>query len=208
MLALLRIITTAALIYCVNQARLSGQNNSIAGDLNNAFWLGGGVLVALVCAASWAPLIGERVADPLSGGLVNSPFVEPKNRLMKLIRWSDKKGYRRLVVLLCFIEGVRAPWLPAGFAIGMRAAKEGSWFQKIYAREVFRFNNAENVIAAYRILRQHGIDPRPHANTDINLVLLSEEQVAKAPPEKLKVKETRPILNVQRDKRIKIGGGE
>src|SRR5687768_3286832 len=107
MLILLRIIFTGAFLYCVVQARDNAQNNLIAGDMMNAFWVGAGVLAAIACAVVWASYLGGKVADPLTGGMVNSPSAERKNRLLQLIRWLDKKERAPgLIRLLCFIEGV------------------------------------------------------------------------------------------------------
>src|SRR5688500_11239797 len=71
MLVLLRIIFTGIFFYCVVRARDNAQNNLVGGDMENAFWVGAGVLVAIACAIVWAPYIGGKVADPLTGGMVN-----------------------------------------------------------------------------------------------------------------------------------------
>src|SRR5688572_3613162 len=112
MLVLLRIIFTGGFLYCVAQARDNAQNNLAGGDLTNTFWVGTGVLLAIASAIVWAPYIGAKVADPLTGGMVSSDYFEPKNRLLRLIRWLEKKERApALLRLLCFLEGVRAPWL-------------------------------------------------------------------------------------------------
>ena len=60
--------------------------------------------------------------------------------------------------------------------MGMKNARPGSWFEKVFAREVFRFHNTQNCVQAYLALRRRGIDPRPHPNQEINIVLLSLER--------------------------------
>src|SRR5690606_23170892 len=106
-------------------------------------------------------------------GMINSETAERKNLLLQLIRWCDKKGYARWVRWLCFIEATRAPWLPTAYVLGLAHSPPGSWLEKVYALEVFKFNNAEQCIKAFRALSRHGIDPRPHASSDVNMVLVS-----------------------------------
>ena len=206
MLVLLRIIFTGAFLYCIMQGREVARTNLAAGDLSSAFWLGTGVIAAIAAAIVWAPYLGAKVADPLTGGLVNTPPVDRKNALLWLVRWLDKhEKYPALIRWLCFLEGVRAPWMPTGFIIGLEHAKPGSWLEKVYAREVFRFNNAENCLKAFQALMRQGIDPRPHANPDVNIVLLSQERSVTPEPEKLHVPPSPPPPPIVRDQRIRIG---
>jgi hypothetical protein len=206
MLILLRLIFTGAFIYCIVQARDNARTNLEAGDLTNAFWVGAGVFAAIASAIVWAPYFGAKVADPLTGGMVNSPSAERKNFVMWLVRWLEKKEkHPALIRWLCFIEGVRAPWLPTGFAIGLAHAKPGSWLERVYAREVFRFNNAENCLRAFHALMRQGIDPRPHSNPDVNIVLMSLERSSAPEPQKLEVPTAPPPAPLARDQRIKIG---
>ncbi|MGZ8900952.1 MAG: hypothetical protein ACXW3Z_12725 [Limisphaerales bacterium] len=206
MLVLLRIIFTGFFIYCAVQARDNARDNLLAGDMMNAFWVGAGVLTAIACAIVWAPYIGAKVADPLTGGLVNSASAERKNRLLQFIRWLDKKERApALIRWLCFIEGVRAPWLPAAFNIGLIHSRPGSWLERVYAKEVFRFNNAENCMRAFVALQRQGIDPRPHASPDVNTVLLSVQRAAAPDPEIMAVPQAPPPPPLKRDQRIRIG---
>jgi hypothetical protein len=206
MLVLLRIIFTGIFFYCVVQARDNAHHNLVSGDLENAFWLGLTVIVAVACAIVWAPYLGAKVADPLTGGMVNSPPAERKNLLLLLIRWLDKKEkWPGLTRWLCFVEGVRSPWLPTAFSLGLKHSKPGSWLEKIYAREVFKFNNAEHCLQAFAALQRHGIDPRPHHNPDVNTVLLSLERGPAPDPEILPVPEAPPPPPIKHDERIRIG---
>ncbi len=206
MLVILRILFSGAFVYCVMQARDNARLHLESGDMSNAFWVACGVLTAIASAIVWAPYFGAKVADPLTGGMVNSPFIERKNYLLQFIRWLDKKKkHPGLLRWLCFIEGVRAPWLPTAFAIGLTHTREGSWLEKVYAREVFKFNNAENCLKAFRALQRHGIDPRPHANPDVNMVLLSLDRSVAPEPDKVSVPPAPPAPPVQRDPRIRIG---
>src|SRR5688572_27071612 len=123
MLIILRILFTGLFIYCVLEARENARENLAAGDLTNAFWVGAGVLSAIACAIVWAPYLGAKIADPLTGGLVNTPFDERKNYLLKFIRWCDKHERRCLARWLCFVEGVREPWMPMAFILGLKNSK-------------------------------------------------------------------------------------
>jgi hypothetical protein len=206
MLILLRIIFTGTFLYCVVQARDNARDNLVAGDLTNAFWVGAGVITAIACAIVWAPYLGAKVADPLTGGMISSSTAERKNWLLQLIRWLDKKEKApALVRWLCFIEGVRAPWLPTAFNLGLRNAKPDSWLEKVYAREVFKFNNAGNCLRAFEALRRHGIDPRPHSSPDVNTVLLSLDRAPAPEPAIMEVPPAPPPPPLKRDDRIKIG---
>lgn len=205
MLVLLRIIFTGAFFYCVVQARKDIGRPVAADDLSNAFWLAVGVLVGLAAAATWAPFLGAKVADPLTGGWTESPLEQSKNRLLQAIRWCDKRHKARLVRWLCFLEGIRAPWLPTAFILGLKNSRPGSWLEKVYAREVFRFNNSENCVAAFQALQRHGIDPGIHPSPDVNLALVSLDR--RTAPERpvLEVPPAPPPAPVGRDKRIRIG---
>ncbi len=206
MLVLLRIIFTGALVYSLSQARDNARDNLTSGDLNNAFWVAAAVVAAIAAALSWAPYLGGKIADPLTGGMVESPPIERKNLVLWLIRWLDKRHkHAALIRWLCFLEGIRAPWLPTGFAIGLRHAEAGSWLEKVYARQVFRFNNAENCVRAFHALRRHGIDPRPHANPDVNALLLSLDRSAAPDPARLDLPAAPPPPPLARNPRIRIG---
>lgn len=205
MVLLLRIAFTALFVWCLAEARKSAQTNFAAGDLDNAFWLAITVVVALAAAATWAPYFGAKVADPLTGGLVKSPYVERSNYLMQLIRFCDKKRKRRLVRWLCFIEGVRAPWIPIAFYLGLKNSEEGSLLERIFAREVFTFSNVSEALKAFEALSRHGIDPRPHNNPDVNLALVSLHRAEAREPEKLVAVPSKERAPLRRNPRIKIG---
>jgi hypothetical protein len=206
MLIILRVIFTGLFLYCVVQARDNALNNLEAGDMTNAFWVACGVISAIASAITWAPYLGSRIADPLTGGMINANSAERRNFLMLAVRWLDKKKkHPALVRWLCFIEGVRAPWLPTAFVIGMNHSRPGSWLEKVYAKEVFKFNNAENCLKAFQALQRHGIDPRPHRSPDVKLVLLSLDRSIAPDPAKMPVPEAPAPAVPARDPRIRIG---
>lgn len=179
MLTLLRIVLTVALLYGLMQAAKNAGENPQAGDLANAFWMAYCVIIGIFAAITWAPVVGSRIAEPLTGILTDSTYVERPNWLMKLIRWLERKRCRFLVRWFCFAEGIRHPWLPAQFITGLNHARPGSWLELVFAREVYRFNNLQNCIQAFRVLRGRGVTPQPHPNPEINLELMSLEKTAK-----------------------------
>jgi hypothetical protein len=205
MLIILRIIFGALIYWAFKEARMNAQQNPVSGDLSNAYWVAVVVILAIANAMVWAPYFGEKIADPLTGATVNAEYKEPKNLLLRFIRLCEKRGYRSLACWLCFIQGVRTPWLPAQFIIGMNNARPGSWLEKIYALEVFKFSNAQNCMRAFEILKRRGIDPRPHNSPGVNLVLISNEHEVKPTPPPLNVPEAPPPPKLERDKRIDIG---
>src|SRR5205823_8625955 len=202
---LLRIIFCALIYWAFREARMNAQINPTSGDLSNAFWVAAVVILAIANAVAWAPYFGEKLADPLTGATVDAEYKEPRKLLLKLIRFCEKRGHKSLVTYLCFIQGVRTPMLPTAFVIGMNNARPGSWLEKVYAREVFKFSNAQHCTKAFEILKRRGIDPRPHASPCINLVLLSGEHEVKPPPPPMAVPEAPPPPKLERNPRIDIG---
>jgi hypothetical protein len=203
MLIVLRIVFGAALVYGIMQASENAEKNLEAGDLTNAFWTGYCVLVAILNAAVWAPFIGDKISQPITGMITRSTYFEQKNYLLKLIHWLENRGYRRLVVFLCFLEGIRRPGQPTAFVVGLKNAKPGSWLEKVYAREVFKFGNAQNCLAAYEILLRHRVDPGAHPNPEVNLLLMSHYRAPKSDPDKIAVPPAAPPP-VTRDPRIRL----
>jgi hypothetical protein len=103
---------------------------------------------------------------------------------------------------------VRHPNLPAAFVVGMNNARPGSWLEKVFAREVWRFNNITNCVRAHEILRtRHRIDPGTHEQAEINLALMSQvrEPAPALPP--LAVPAAPPAPLPKRNARIRLFGG-
>jgi hypothetical protein len=204
MWSLLRIISMGGFLYALYKA-LQEQPSPHAGDLTPAFYLGLCVILAIIAAISWAPYIGDKMSDPLTGTYTNpSHLADPKNRVLKLIRWLDQKQYRRWTVSFCFLEGIRKPSAPSHFIIGLHNAKPGSWLEKVYAREVFKFDNAQNCVYAYKILKARGIDPKPHRNSEVNILLLSLEKSVQPTPAPMNLQKAPPPPEVKRNQRIEL----
>lgn len=203
MLTIVRFLLLGALGYGFYRADLNARLYPNSGDLMNAFWVAYCVIIGMFTAFAWAPAIGGKVADPLTGIYVADSTPERKNYLLRLIRWLDGHQRRRLTRWLCFLEGVRHPWMPSQFIIGLNNAKRGSWLELAYAREVYRFNNAKNCVQAYEVLRRHGKTVPPHANSEVNLMLASIEKPTRPPSPPLAVP-TSQAPPMRRNLRIKL----
>ncbi len=200
----LRILFGAGLTYGFMKVCLNAQAAPQTGDLANAFYLAICVALAMANAVVWAPFFADRLSGPLTDVITRSTYVAPKHSLLRLIHWLENHGLRRLTLLLCFLEGIRHPNRPAAFVIGLNNARTGSWLEKVYARQVFRFDNARHCMQAFAALRRHGIDPRPHHNTEVNFVLLSLDRQAKPAADSVVIPPAVPAPPLKRDPRIKL----
>ena len=204
MLVILRIVFGLCMIYVVRQAWDNGRGNLEAGDLMNAYWTAIGVITAIANAVVWAPYIGDKIAGPITGTITKSTYVERHNYLLRLIYWTQDRGFRRLTAWLCFLEGIHHPIRPTAFVIGMQNARPGSWLEKVYAKEVFKFDNAQHCIQASQVLERHGLDPGRHHNVEVNLVLLSLEHEVKPEPARVRAAPAPPPPALKRNKQIRL----
>ena len=174
---LLRWISLGALVYGLYEVARTTPDDLRGGDLTHAFWLAGCVVLGLVSALLWVPVVADRLLGSPTETTPNASLADPPGRLLALIRRLDARGSRRLARWLCFLEGVRHPWRPAPFVIGMNNAQPGSWLERVYAREVYRFTNVDNCVRAYQVLRRHGLTPGPHPRDEVNRLVsaLGEE---------------------------------
>lgn len=211
MLIFLRIVCGVALIYQLMEGARSAPGTGEAGDLTGAYYLVVCVFLAILNALVWAPYLGAKVSGPLTGMITESTYVEGTNWVLRLIRWLDARRYRRAVTLLCFLEGIRHPTAPFAFVVGLNNARPGSWLEKVYAREVFRFNNTTHCVQAYLALQRHDIDPRPHPSQEVNIMLLSLERPARPDPAPMAVPAAPRPAPLKRNPRIRLfkrGGAE
>lgn len=204
----LRVLFGAALGFGLSKVWQNEQTAPATGDLANAFYLATCVILAMANAVVWAPFFGDVVSGPLTGVITRSTYVGRKNHLLRFIHWLENRGFRRLTLQFCFLEGVRHPRRPAAFVIGLSNARPGSWFEKVFAWEVFQFDNARHCMEAYEALRRHGIDPRPHHNPEVNMVLVSLEREVKPPAETIVVPPAPPAPPLKRDRRIRLFDAE
>jgi hypothetical protein len=201
---LLRIGFPAALLYVMKLARDNARVAPDTGDLTNAYYVALSVSLAIGLAIVWAPFVGGKLADPLAGVYTEGAFAEQRRRLLRLCRWLETRGWRRLATWFCFLEGVNHPWLPTAFVIGLRNARPGSWLEKVYAKEVFKFDNAQHCLRAYDALRRHGIDPGPHHRGDVNLLLRGHQRVVRPDPEPVALPPAPPPPAPKRNPRIRL----
>ena len=204
MLVILRIIFGGALWYMIMQVRENAQLHPDTGDLANAGYLAICVALGILNAIVWAPFVGARISEPITRTLTGGAFIDQKNRFLQLIRWFERRGCRRIALCLCFLEGVRQPWMPTAFILGFNNSKPGSWFEKIYAVEVFRFNSTQNCVLAYDALKRHGIDPRPHPNPEVELALRALEREVKLDPDKVALPPAPQVTSLHRNPRIRL----
>jgi hypothetical protein len=204
MLPLFRFVATCSFLYFVQAARQHARENPVGGDLTNAFDLAVCVILGLAAAVTWAPYFGEKLSAPITGQMTNGSFADRRKWGLAAIHWLENRKCRRLALCLSFIEGVRRPWSPAPFVLGLRNSLEGTWLQKIFAQEVFKFDNSRNCVDAFRILEKHGIDPRPHHNPHINLILMSINKPVPEDREALHVPVSDAPPPISRDRRIKL----
>ncbi len=176
MLFLFRIFFTGLFGWLLWRARHVASGN-LEADVANAGNFALAIIVGLAAAATWAPVLGGLVAGPLTGTLTDGPAAQDSTGLLRFIRRCAFRGWRRLTLLLCFIEGVRHPRLPAAFVIGMNHATPGSWLEKAFAKEVFGFSNVANCLRAHDILKlRHDLDLGAHPQSEINLALLAHRR--------------------------------
>jgi len=199
----LRILFGAALAYGFSKIWQNEQTAPQTGDLANAFYLAVCVVLAIANAVVWAPYFGDRVSGPLTGMITRGTYADRKNLLLHLIHWLERRRFRRLTRWFCFLEGVHHPEQPAAFVIGLKHAAKGSWLEKVYALALFRFDNSQNCLLAYEALRRHHIDPRPHHNPEVNMLLLSLEREVRPEPEVVSVPLALPVT-LKRDPRIRL----
>jgi hypothetical protein len=203
-LVILRILFGAAFLFVIREAVANARAAPDTGDGANAVLLALALLIGLANAAVWAPFFGSKLSEPLTMTFTDGAPYEHRTRLLNRARQSDQAGRRRAAVWLCLFESLLHPNQPAAYLIGLKNAQPGSWFERYCALHVFRFDNASNSVAAYRILRKHGMDPRPHRNAEINAILLSLERKPSttAAPIALQLATAQPKL--QRDRRIRL----
>ncbi len=206
MLVLLRIIFTGLFLYWVYLAREAsgGISPTKAGDLTPAYYLAIAVILGIATGITWAPFFGEKLSGPLTGTFVEGNAGEIKGRLLKLARSCERRHRRRMAVFFCFCEGVHRPWLPAAFVFGMHNSKPGSWLEKIFAREVYRFDNVKHCVEAHAILKRHGENPGAHPRPEVNLTLYSLQRDVRPDTPPLEIPPAPPMPPLKRNPRIRL----
>jgi hypothetical protein len=204
MLFLLRVFFTGLFAWLLWRASDVATGNLDA-DVANAGHFALAIIVGFGAAITWAPLLGEIVAGPMTGTLTDGSVSQDATKLIRFIRRCEARGWRRATLLLCFAEGVRHPNLPAAFVVGMDNASAGSWLEKVFAKEVFRFSNVANCVRAHDLLKlRHDVDPGLHPQPEVNLALLAHIREARPDAAVVAVPPAPPAPPLGRKRSIKL----
>ncbi len=205
MLIILRILITGTLIYVFDQMRTQGLGTNISGDLTQAFYMGIVLVLAIMMAAVWAPYLGERIADPITGEFTSASYSGYSRNLPRLIRWFEARRWRRLTLICCIFEGLDNPDFPMPFTTGLRHTIKGSWWEKVFALEVFRFDNAQNCLEAADILKErHNYIVEEHTRPSISVALKKRDRVAEPPRKPKTLPKAPPPPRPKRNQRIRL----
>lgn len=204
MLLIFRILFTGLFVGLLAHAAREAHLN-LSNDIGNAGNFVLAVLIGIAAAATWAPVLGEVVAGPMTGTLTDGSVSQDNTGLIRWIRRLEARGWRRLVVVLCFVEGVRHPRLPAAFVLGMNNTRPGSWLERVFSEEVFRFNNVANCVRAHDILKlRHDVNPGLHREAEVNLAIRSHIREPRPEAAILAVPAAPPPPPLQRNERIRL----
>ena len=207
MLVLFRILLTALFLGVLN--RLSAvSGDGVDAGIEGAGWLALVLVTGIAAACTWAPVLGAHVAGPLTGLMTDGTVRDVRYGWMPAARWCAARGWRRLAVILCVLEGIRDPHLPAAFVIGMGQARAGSLMERLFAREVYRFSNVRNCLHAREILQvRHGEDPGGHGLAEVEIALRASHRVPRPELPPLAVPGAGPIPLPPRNPRIRLFEG-
>jgi hypothetical protein len=200
----LRIFFGGAFLFVCSLAIENARAAPMTGDLRNAYYLVLCVILGLANGAVWAPYFGDKLSAPLTSMLTRDSSTSGRNPTRTLLFRLQERGHRRLTVLCALFEGYIHPRRPAAFIVGLRNSRQGSWAQTYFAHKVFEFDNAQNCLEAFNVLRTYGIDPRPHRNPEINTVLMAWERTPKADASPLPLHTVAAPATLRRDRRIQL----
>lgn len=207
MLVVLRILFGFALFAVLGKAiEVAGPTPQTDGIVD-AGYLAVTVLIGIANAVVWAPWVGRWMADPLTGAFTAGHPADFSNATLQLAHKLALRRRRRLALFFAFLEGVRHPDLPGAFVLGLGQAKPGSWLEKVFAKEVWRFDNAENCLRAWKILKERGIERDLHRRPEVNLLLLSQRREVPAPAAVLPVPAAPRIPKPARNSGIRLFQG-
>ncbi len=203
----LRIVLTGAFLVLLRQAADESSAN-LEQDVVNAGRFALAIVTGFAAALTWAPLLGESIAGPVTGLMTDGSVSEDNPWAVRLAKKWAARGWRKRASCLCFLEGVRRPNLPAAFVIGMHQARPGSWLERAFAREVWRFNSVANAMEAHAILTlRHDEPPPPHPSPEINLALLANLREPPPEAEIMPVPPAPPPPPLRRNPQIRLFAG-
>jgi len=205
-LLILRIVLTGTFVIVLFRASEESSAN-LNNDITNAGWFALAVIAGFAASLTWAPLLGEMVAGPVTGLLKDGSPSQDNSWRLRWIRHFEARGWRRLTVALAFVEGVLEPNLPAAFVIGMQNARPCSWLERVFAREVWRFNHVSNCVRAHDILAlRHDRRPEVHPVPEVNLALLAHLRVPPPAPDPVNLPPAPPPPPLKRRRSIRLFG--
>lgn len=204
MLTFLRTLFTGAWIFLFLQARQNAIDHPQSGDLLNAFYLAAILAVGLAVGAVWTPYFADVICGPLMGTLTDIPQLDENSRLRRLTNWAFRHRHHRLGLFLCAMDGLFHPDSPRPFLTGMQQAKPGSRLERIFAREVFRFENAANCAEAAKVLERHCVKPGRHWSVSVNHLLTQRKMAIRPPPEVIGLPRRNTVVPVARNPKIKL----
>ncbi len=204
MLALLRIVFGFALFSVFAKAvRLAGPDPQTEGT-TDAGYLAVAVAIGILNAIVWAPWVGRLMSDPLTGAFTTGHPGDMTNRGLQFAHKLALRRWRRSALFFAFLEGVRNPDLPGAFVLGLTHSRSGSWLEKVFAREVWRFDNAANCLRAWKVLRDRGIEPKLHLRPEVNLLIQGQTRVVPPPPLPMAVPKAAAPPAPKRNERIQL----
>lgn len=207
MINLLRIVVSGFWLYLIAKAAENARVDLPGGDLTNAYYLAGVLIVGLLMGALWTPYIAEGLCGNLTNTFTEGAVELPERPLRRFRERAQKKGNRRTLVFACVLEAIFHPNLPSGYLIGMRNAKRGSWLEKMFAREVYRFDNQQNCVEAKEVLQRHGLGVGRHWSEEINLGILAGRKRNRPAPPTLSLPQVSHTLNSRRNPKIQLFRG-
>ncbi len=170
MASILRLLLTAGLIYGVVQVNQTPLDGLGAGGLTGTFWMGLTLGLAVAAALAWAPVVvGRLVTNPLTDPLADGS--DPDHRPWRFIRWCHARRYQRAARWLCFVAGVRRPWLPTPFVFGLVNSAPGSLVERLFAAEVLRSKTAFDSGEARALLQTLAAEADPRRSPAVGRVL-------------------------------------
>jgi hypothetical protein len=87
----------------------------------------------------------------------------------------------------------------------LRSVKPGSFLEKCFAKEVFKYSNIQNCLAAYKILTErHGVTPPLHHQPEVNMAIANLTRERPPDPVKYQIQAAPQPQRAARNPRIKL----
>jgi hypothetical protein len=200
MLILLRILFTGGWLCLLFAGARAEQLHPVSGDMECLFYFTLALVLSIPMAAVWTPYLASALCGTLTGALTGADDKQFLGGRYRFLAWTQKRGLRRLTVFNSFWLGVFNPHLPKPFLVGLSHARKGSALELFFAREVYRFDNAENSRRAAEVLARHGVNPGPHWSQQVNLIITRRSRSPSRKP--LPLTPAAPAEKLRRNPRI------